>query len=157
MASSNHVANSANSDVPLHRSLHELQDNARAIAHTHQMLSNEEQDAEVCGEPHGSEDTRFLHSLTHPNTPPPEEADELLDTQRQASLLDSAQLLFEKKMMMEVINGEQVTFRRMDEILENVTHALDYHCGRLKVLSQRLADSGANWRGWSHKSNHRSR
>ena len=28
-------------------------------------------------------------------------------------------------MMMEVINGEQVTFRRMDEILENVTHALE--------------------------------
>ena len=26
---------------------------------------------------------------------------------------------------MEVINGEQVTFRRMDEILENVTHALE--------------------------------
>ena len=89
------------------------------------MLSHEEQDAEACGEPHGSEDTRFLHSLTHPNTPAPEEADELLDTQRQASLLDSAQLLFEKKMMMEAINGEQVTFRRMDETLENVTHALE--------------------------------
>ena len=59
------------------------------------MLSNEEQDAEVCGEPHGSEDTKFLHSLTHPNTPPREEADELLDTQRQASLRESAQLLFE--------------------------------------------------------------
>ena len=96
-----------------------------SIAYTHQMLSNEEQDAEACGKTHGSEDTRFLHSLAHPNTPPPEEADELLDTQRQASLLDSAQLLFEQKMMMEAINGEQVTFRRMDEILENVTHALE--------------------------------
>ena len=82
LASSDHVANSANSDVPLHRSLHELQDNARVIANTHQMLSNEEQDAEACGEPHGNEDTRFLHSFTRPNTPPPEEADELPDTQR---------------------------------------------------------------------------
>ena len=27
--------------------------------------------------------------------------------------------------MMEAMNGEQVTFRRMDEILENVTHALE--------------------------------
>ena len=74
--------------------------------YTQQMLSNDEQDGVACGEPQGSEDTKFLHSLIHPNTPPPEEADELLDTQRQASLLDSAQLLFEKKMMMEVINGE---------------------------------------------------
>ena len=47
LASSDHVVNSANSDVPLHRSLHELQDNASAIANTHQMLSNEEQDAEA--------------------------------------------------------------------------------------------------------------
>ena len=76
-------------------------------------------------EPYGNEDTRFLHSFTHPNTPPPEEADELPDTQRQASMLDSVQTLFEKKMMMEAVNGEQVTFRRMDEILENVTRALE--------------------------------
>ena len=89
------------------------------------MLSNEEQDGVACGGPQGSEDTKLLHSLTHPNTPPPEEADELLDTQRLASLLDSAQMLFEKKMMMDAVNGEQVTFRRMDEILENVTHALE--------------------------------
>ena len=61
------------------------------------LNSNDEQDGEACGEPQGSEDTKFLYSLTHPNTPPPEEADELLDAQRQASLLDSAQLLFEKK------------------------------------------------------------
>ena len=54
LASSDHAANSANSDVSMHRGLHELQDNARAIAHTHQMLSNEEQDAEACGEPHGA-------------------------------------------------------------------------------------------------------
>ena len=125
LASSDHIANSANSDVPLHRGLQERQGNAMSIAYTQQMLSNDEQDGVACGEPQGSEDTKFLHSLTHPNTPPPEEADELLDTQRQASLLDSVQLLFEKKMMMEVINGEQVTFRRMDEILENVTHALE--------------------------------
>ena len=124
MASSDHVTNSANSDVPLHRGLHERQGNAMSIAYTQQMLSNDEQDGVACGEPQGSEDTKFLYSLTHPNTPPPEEADELLDAQRQASLLDSAQLLFEKKMM-EVINGEQVTFRRMDETLENVTHALE--------------------------------
>ena len=64
LASSDHVANSANSDVPLHKGLHELQDNARAIAHTHQMLGNEEQDAEACGEPHGSEDSARLHTLT---------------------------------------------------------------------------------------------
>ena len=63
LASSDHVANSANSDVPLHRSLHESQDDAMSITHTHQMLSNEEQDGEVCGEPQGSEDTKFLHSL----------------------------------------------------------------------------------------------
>ena len=36
LASSDHAANSANSDVSMHRGLHELQDNARAIAHTHQ-------------------------------------------------------------------------------------------------------------------------
>ena len=111
------------------------------------MLSNEEQDAEVCGEPHGSEDTKFLHSLTHPNTPPPKEADSLPDTQRQASLPDSAQTLFEKKMMMEAVNGEQVTFRRMDEILENVTMRWSYHCCKLNESSQRLADSGAIWKG----------
>ena len=64
--------------------------NAMSIAYTQQMLSNDEQDGEACGEPQGSENTKFLHSLTHPNTPPPEEADELLDTQRQASLLDSS-------------------------------------------------------------------
>ena len=28
-------------------------------------------------------------------------------------------------MMMEAVNGEQVTFRRMDEILENVKRALE--------------------------------
>ena len=69
LASSDHVANSAKSDVPLHRGLHELQDNARAIANTHQMLSNEKQDAEACGEPHGSEDSARSHPnvLTHPN------------------------------------------------------------------------------------------
>ena len=44
--------------------LHELQDNAMSIAYTHQMLSNEEQDAEACGEPHGSEDSARLHTLT---------------------------------------------------------------------------------------------
>ena len=42
-----------------------------------------------------------------------------------STLLDSVQTLFEKKMMMEAVNGEQVTFRRMDEILENVTRALE--------------------------------
>ena len=74
--------------------------------------------------------TKTRGSCTHSHTlttPPPEEAEELPDTQRQASLLDSAQTLFEKKMMMEAVNGEQVTFRRMDEILENVTCALDFH------------------------------
>ena len=124
-ASSDHAANSANSDISMHRGLHESQDNARSIAYTQQVLNNEEQDDVACGEPYGNEDTRFLHSFTHPNTPPPEEADELPDTQRQASLLDSAQTLFEKKMMMEAVNGEQVTFRRLDEILENVMHALE--------------------------------
>ena len=86
--------------------------------------------------------TRFLHSFTHPNTPPPEEADELLDTQRQASLLDSAQLLFEKKMMREVINGEQVTFRRMDEILENVSHALELP---LRQAERVVAEACRQW------------
>ena len=51
----------------------------KAIAYTQQMLSNDEQDGGACRELQGSEDTKFLHSLTHPNTPPPEEADELLD------------------------------------------------------------------------------
>ena len=87
LASSDHIANSANSDVPLHRGLQERQGKAMSIAYTQQMLSNDEQDGKACGEPQGSEDTKFLHSLTHPNTPPPEEADELLDTQRQASHL----------------------------------------------------------------------
>ena len=84
-------------DVPLHRGLQERQGNAMSIAYTQQMLSNDEQDGVACGEHQGSEDTKFLYSLTHPNTPPPEEADELLDTQRQASLLDSAQLLLRKR------------------------------------------------------------
>ena len=88
----------------------------------------------------GSEDTKFLHSLTHPNTPPPEEADELLDTQRQACLLDSAQLLFEKKMM-EAINGEQATFRRM-EILESVTHALELP---LRQAERVVAEACRQW------------
>ena len=96
-----------------------------SIAYTQQMLSNDEQDGEACGEPQGSKNTKFLHSLTHPNTPPPEEADELL---------------FEKKMMMEVINGEQVTFRRMDEILENVTHALE-----LPLLQGVVAEACRQW------------
>ena len=142
LASSDHIANSANSDVPLHRGLQERQGNAMSIAYTQQMLSNDEQDGGACGEPQGSEDTKFLHSLTHPNTPPPEEADELLDTQRQASLLDSVQLLFEKKMMMEVINGEQVTFRRMDEILENVTHALELP---LRQAERVVAEACRQW------------
>ena len=68
LASSDHVANSANSDVPLHRSLHELQDNARAIANTHQMLSNEEQDAEACGNPMGAK-TVHAHTPERPYTP----------------------------------------------------------------------------------------
>ena len=55
-------------------------------------------------------------------------------------------------MMMEVINGEQVTFRRMDEILENVTHALELPLRQAERASQRLADSGAISRVWSHKS-----
>ena len=71
LASSDHVANSANSDVPLHRGLHKREGNAMSSAYTQQMLSNDEQDSVACGEPQGSEDTKFLHSLTHPNTPPP--------------------------------------------------------------------------------------
>ena len=65
LASSDHAANSANSDVSMHRGLHESQDNARSIAYTHQVLSNEEQDDVACGEPHGNEDTRFLHAPLH--------------------------------------------------------------------------------------------
>ena len=80
-----------------HRGLQERQGKAMSIAYTQQMLSNDEQDGVACGEPQGSEDTKLLHSLIHPNTPPPEEADELLDTQRQASLLDSVQLHLRKR------------------------------------------------------------
>ena len=67
----------------MHRGVHESKDNARSVAYTHQVLSNEGQDDEACGEPQGNVDTRFLHSFTHPSTPPPEEAEELPNTQRQ--------------------------------------------------------------------------
>ena len=64
LASSDHVTNSANSDVPQHRSLHELQENTMSTANTHHMLSNEERDAEACGEPHGSEGSARSHTRT---------------------------------------------------------------------------------------------
>ena len=131
----------------MHRGVHESKDNARSVAYTHQVLSNEEQDDEACGEPQGNVHTRFLHSFTHPSTPPPEEAEELPNTQRQASLLDSVQTLFEQKMMMEAVNGEQVTFRRMDEILENVTRALELPLSspRSCVHSTMLEKCASEW------------
>ena len=55
-------------------------------------------------------------------------------------------------MMMEAINGEQATFRRMDEILESVTHALELPLPQAERVVAGLVDNGANWRGWSHKS-----
>ena len=69
MASSDHVANSANSDVPLHRSLHELQDNARAIANTHQMLSMKNKTLRHVGNPMGAKAVlaHTPNALTHPN------------------------------------------------------------------------------------------
>ena len=73
LTSSDHAANSANSDVSMHKGVHESKGNARSVAYTHQVLSNEEQDDEACGEPHGNVDTMFLHSFTHPSTPPPEQ------------------------------------------------------------------------------------
>ena len=45
-------------------------------------------------------------------------------------------------MMMEAINGEQVTFRRMDEILENVTHALELP---LRQTERVVAEACRQW------------
>ena len=57
-------------------------------------------------------------------------------------MLDSTQMLFEKKMM-EAVNGEQVTFRRMDEILENITHALELPLLQAeRVVAQTVERSG---------------
>ena len=61
-------------------------------------------------------------------------------------------MLFEKKMMMEAVNGEQDTFRRMDEILENVTHALELP---LRQAESVVAEACRQWaisKSWSHKS-----
>ena len=44
--------------------------------------------------------------------------------------------------MMEVINGEQVTFRRMDEILENVSHALELP---LRQAERVVAEACRQW------------
>ena len=41
LTSSDHAANSANSAVSVHRGVHESKDNARSVAYTHQVLSNE--------------------------------------------------------------------------------------------------------------------